>query len=92
MAAAVAAAVLAPRVLAATDRLTLPWFDAWLKTGVIVAYFVLGTVVLPSLILELNVVTALPRIARDLVGVAVWTVAVGLGLWGLWWAQRRNRV
>jgi hypothetical protein len=63
-----------------------------LKTGVIVVYFVVGTVVLPSRILELSVVTALPRIARDLVGVGVWMAAVGLGLWGLWWAQRRNRV
>ncbi len=89
---AVAAAVLAPRVLGATDRLTLPWFDAWVKTAVIVVYFVVTTVVVPSLILELGLVASLPRLVQDLVGVGAWAVALGLGLWGLWWAQRRNRV
>lgn len=89
---AIAGAVAAPRVVAVIDRTHTSGVDVALKAGLIVVYFVVGTVVLPSRILELSVVTALPRIARDLVGVGVWTVAVGLGLWGLWWAQRRNRV
>jgi mono/diheme cytochrome c family protein len=90
--AAVAAAVLAPKLLATTDRLTLPWFDAWLKTAVIVVYFIVTTVVVPSLILELGPVASLPRLVQDLIGVAAWGVALGLGLGGLWWAQRRSRV
>lgn len=92
LAAAVATAVLAPRVLAANDRLALPWVDAWLKTAVIVVYFVVGTVIVPARILDLEVVASLPRLAQDLIGVGAWSVGVGLGLWGLWWAQRRSRV
>ena len=92
IAAAVAAAVLVPKVVAVTDRVTLPWFDAWLKTSVIVVYFVVGMVLLPSLILELDFIASLPRLAQDLIGVGVWGLAVGIGLWGLWWLQRRNRI
>jgi len=89
---AVVAGVMAPRLVATTDRLNLTWLDAWLKTSVIVAYFVLGTVVVPSLILELGAIASLPRLVRDVIGLGVWGGAVGLGLWGLWWAQRRSRV
>lgn len=84
--------VLAPMVLGTTDRLHLPWLDAWLKTAVIVAYFVIATAVLPSLLLKSEVIDSLPGTAQDLIGAGVWAVAVGAGLWGLWWAQRRNRI
>jgi mono/diheme cytochrome c family protein len=88
----VLAIVLAPMIMATTDRVHLPWPNAWLKTGVIVIYFVVATAVVPSLVLKSGVVAGFPRTAQDFVGSAVWGGALVLGLWGLRWAQRSNRI
>jgi mono/diheme cytochrome c family protein len=88
----VLAVVLAPMALATTDRLHLPWPNAWLKSGVIVLYFIIATAVMPSLVLKSGVVAGFPRTAQDFVGTAVWGGALVAGLWGLRWAQRSNRI
>ncbi len=83
---------LGPVVLAPTDRIHLPWWRAWVKTTVIVLYFVVATVWLPSTLLRLQAVGELPRYARDLIASGVWFVALAVGIWGLWWADREQRI
>jgi hypothetical protein len=56
----------------------------------IVAYFVLATVWLPSWVLRLPAVAQASRFVADLVGTAVWTAFLGLGMWGLRVSQRRG--
>lgn len=84
--------VVGPAVLAPTDRIHLPWWQAWVKTATIVVYFVVATVWLPSALIETRFVGELPRFARDLIGAGVWFVALALGIWALWWADREQRI
>ena len=63
-----------------------------MKTATIVVYFVVATVWLPSTILGLQAVGELPRYARDLIASGVWGVALAVGIWGLWWADREQRI
>lgn len=92
LAAGVAALVLAPRVLATTDRVHLPWLDAWMKTAAIVGYFIIAIVVVPAFVMEAPIVTQLPTQAQYLVGSVIWGGGLLIGLVGLWWAQRRKRI
>jgi hypothetical protein len=85
-------AVFGARVIRVIDRRTVSWFDAWLKTTVIVAYFTVFTVVLPSFVLQTSAVSSLSRTMQELVGSGVWAVGLGFGLWGLWYAQRTDRI
>jgi len=86
------AVVLGPRVIRVIDRRTLSWPDGWLKSVVIVVYFIVFTVFLPSFVLQMSTVAALSRPAQELVGSAVWAVGLGAGLVGLWYAQRTSRI
>jgi hypothetical protein len=43
-------------------------------------------------VLEIETVQQLPRIAQDLIAVAVWLGALGAGLWALWYAHRERRI
>jgi hypothetical protein len=81
-----------PRLLAANDRRTITWLDAWTKTGVIAIAAVILTVYLPSKVLELGAVRDLPREAQDLTAVGIWSVGLGSLLLGLWYAHRKNRI
>lgn len=80
------------RVVRVVDRRDLSWLDAWLKTTVIVAYFIVFTVFLPSYALQTPTVSGLSRPAQELIGSAVWAVGLGAGLWALWYAQRTKRI
>ncbi len=84
--------VLGPRVIAAGDRRELTWFDAGLKSSVIVVGMIVGTTIIPSRVLEIETVQQLPRIAQDLIAVSVWLGALGAGLWALWYAHRERRI
>jgi hypothetical protein len=84
--------VLSPRIVAVCDRLTLPWLDGSAKAAVIVIWFVLFTVFVPSWVLQSRTVGGWDRNLQDLVGVGLWTFALGGGLWALWWAQREKRI
>lgn len=90
--AAVIVFVLAPRITGATDRVTLPWLDAWLKTALIVGFFIVGTVFVPSLVIQSDIVTDLPRELQDIIGSGLWGGALLIGLAGLWWFHRENRI
>jgi ABC-type Na+ efflux pump permease subunit len=84
--------VLVPWVFKPIDRRTVSWAAAWARTTIIVLYFIGFTVVLPSLVIKSSVIAALPRTAQQLIGAGLWTVALVIGLWGLWWAPRSERV
>lgn len=86
------ALALVPWVFKPIDRKTVPWPKAWARTTIIVLYFIAFTVVLPSLVIKSPTVAALPRTAQQLIGAGIWTAGLGIGLWGLWWAQRSERV
>ena len=92
IAAAVAALVLAPRLVGANNRFETPWLDAWLKSALIVVAVAILIVIIPNMVLTLSSVTTLGRFYQDLIGVAVWGVGLSALLAGLWWAHRESRV
>ena len=92
IAVAAVAFVMAPRVVAATDRVNLPWLDAWMRSGIIVAFFVIFTVYIPSRIIQTETVGRLDRIVQDVIASGLWLGALLAGLAGLWWAHRDNRI
>jgi mono/diheme cytochrome c family protein len=77
---------------AVTDRLDLPWLNAWAKSAVIVIWFVLFTVFVPSWVLQSDSVAKMADTTQDLVGAGVWSAGLVLGIETLWWAQREKRV
>lgn len=83
---------MSPRIIAVGDRLELPWLDAWAKSAVIVIWFVLFTVFVPSWVLQSDSVSKMADTTQDLVGVGVWSAGLVLGIWTLWWAHREKRV
>ena len=86
------ALVLGPRVIAANDRRTIPWTDAWMKTAVIVVGLIVATTVIPAKVLELDTVQELPRAGQDLIAVGIWSFALVVSLWALWYAHREKRI
>jgi len=66
------------------------WASAALRALLIIAYFAVLTVWLPSSILKLQAVAGSPQLVTDLIALTVWGVFVGLGLWGLHETQRRG--
>lgn len=92
LAAGVVLLVLAPRLLSANDRLSVPWLDAWLKTASIVIAVYLLVIYIPNWALTTDPVAGLSRFGQDLVGTSLWTLGVGILLAGLWYAHRESRV
>ena len=90
--AAVAALVLAPRLLRQNSRLAVPWLDAWLKTAVIVLAVAMLTIVIPDWALKQGAVSKLSRFAQDLIGTGLWSIGVAVILGGLWYAHRESRI
>lgn len=84
--------VLAPRAISVHDRRTMPWLDAWLKTAIIVVGLVVSLVILPTMVLEWEPVTRLPRIVGDLLATGLFTGALVVGIVALWWFHRENRI
>lgn len=84
--------VLADRIFGKIDRLTVPWLDAWLKTAIIVVWFIVFTVFVPSEVLQTEAVAKLSDTAQDLIGVSLWALGLGAGLAGLWFAHRESRI
>ena len=68
------------------------WGSAWIRAGVIFAYFALATVWLPSAIIEFGPVARAPRIVQDLLGSGTWVVALAAGVIGLRYAQKVKRI
>ena len=92
LAGAAVAVVLGPRFAGRIDRLTVPWFDAWMKTAIIVAFFIIFTVFIPSMVLQTQTVAGLDRIFQDIIGTGLWVLGLGIGLWALWYAHRDRRI
>lgn len=92
LAAAAGLLVLSPRIVSTIDRLDVPWLDAWLRSGIIVVYFVVATVVVPSVVLQTETVSRLDRPVQDVIGVGLWTGGLVVGLLGLWYTHRERRI
>jgi mono/diheme cytochrome c family protein len=97
-----AGVVLTPIVLARSEGGTFTPVQTWLKSGAIVAYFVIATVVIPSMVVESDALASSPSvwgdlisddlwdIIRSLIGTGVWMLALGIGVWGLRRVQRNK--
>ena len=68
------------------------WGSAWMRAAVIVAYFAIATVWLPSAIIEFGPVSTAPRLVQDLLSSGVWFVALAAGVVGLRYAQKAKRI
>ena len=89
---AIGVAVLGPRFVSRNDRLDTPWLDAWLKSAVIVGGFIVFTVFVPDWAMQTDTVSGLSRNTQDMVGVGLWLLGLGGGLWGLWYAHREKHI
>lgn len=83
---------LAPRIVGQVDRLEMPWFDAWLKTAVIVVGFILVTVYIPSEVLQTDYVSKLGDFGQNIIGLGLWGGGLVVGIWALWYAHRDRRI
>jgi mono/diheme cytochrome c family protein len=92
LAAAVILLVLAPRLLSANDRLSVPWLDAWLKTASILLAVFLLVIYIPNWALQQGAVARLSRFGQDVIGTGLWTIGLVALLGGLWYAHRESRV
>lgn len=88
-----ALAVLGPRIVGViSNRGDVSAVDAGLKVAAIVAYFIVMTVVAPSLVLQTEVISRLPGGVQDFVALSIWMGSLAIGILGLWWAQRQDRI
>jgi len=87
---AVAALVVVPSVLIRNDRHEFDAIRSWSKAIIIFLFFVVATVVVPSLVLQWGPVSRAPRLVQDLVGSGLWLGALGVGLWALRRGQRER--
>ncbi|MGF1665997.1 MAG: c-type cytochrome [Acidimicrobiia bacterium] len=92
VAAAAIAFVMAPRIIAANDRLTMPWLDAWLRVAIITVFFIVVLAFVPSMILQTETVGRLPRVVQETITLALWGGGFAAGVWGLWYAHRDGRI
>jgi len=62
--------------------------DVWAKTAVIVLFFIVFTVMIPSMIIKAGFLSSLPSLARDLLGTGAWVIFLGGGMYLLRRAQK----
>jgi hypothetical protein len=67
------------------------WFDAGLKTAVIVVATIMFVAYLPSRVLQTGTVSNFSRPVQDLVGSTVWGIGFVVVLTGLWYLRRERR-
>jgi mono/diheme cytochrome c family protein len=92
VAAAAIGFVMAPRIIAANDRLSMPWLDAWLRVAIISVFFIVALAFVPSMILQTETVARLPRMVQETITLGLWGGGFAVGLWGLWYAHRDGRI
>lgn len=56
------------------------------------AYFFVTTVWLPDLVLGMDAVAGASDLVRDTVGLVIWSIGLGAGLWMLRRAQQRGLI
>jgi hypothetical protein len=81
------------------DRPEFSTGQAWFRSLLIVAYFIVATVIIPSMVIEAGLLAEAPGDVvsddtwddiRGLIGSGVWLAAFGLGVWGLRRLQQRG--
>ena len=88
---AAVAIVLGPMAIARrADGGTFSTSVVWVKTAAVVLFFVVFTVMLPSMVLKWSVLSSVPSLMRDLIGSGVWFVALAAGFFLLRRAQQRR--
>jgi len=92
LAAVFIAIVFGSRIIGKIDRREVSWLDAWLKTGVIVVGLIVSIVILPAKFIELGFVQDMSRNVRDLLTVGIWSGALAVSLFVLWYAHRERRI
>jgi mono/diheme cytochrome c family protein len=92
LAAGAIAFVMAPRIIAVTDRLSMPWLDAWLRVAIITVFFIVVMAFVPSMVLGTETVARLPRPVQDTIALGLWGGGLAAGMWGLWYAHRDGRI
>lgn len=70
----------------------MSWGTAGMRALLIVAYFVLATVWLPSRVIRLGPVAELSSTVQGVVATAVWAGALITGMWALRFAQGRRAI
>ena len=70
----------------------MSWINAYVRGLLIVAYFVVATVILPNAVLRLDPVLSASDVIRDLLVLAVWGAGLVAGLWLLRRLQRRGAI
>lgn len=80
------------RVVAVIDRRQVSWVDAWAKTVVIVVALIVSTVIVPAKVLEMGFVQDMSQAAQDLITVGLWSGALVICLFVLWYAHRERRI
>ncbi len=68
----------------------MSWINASLRGLLIVAYFVLATVIVPNLVLQIDALVGASDAIRDVVVLAVWGAGFLVGLWVLRRLQARG--
>lgn len=92
LAAGAIAFVMAPRIVGAHDRLSMPWLDAWLRVAIIAVFFIVVLAFVPSMVLGTETVARLPRPVQDTIALGLWGGGLAAGLWGLWYTHREGRI
>lgn len=73
-------------------RNELTWWNAYGRAVLIFLFFVLATTWLPSWLLTQETVAGWPRLVGDLLGSGLWMVMLAVGIGGLIWMQRAERI
>ena len=94
--------VMWPVVAAPAEGTPFEGPQAWLKASLIAAYFIILTVMLPSKVIESDMLSGPPSVwgdifsteawdlIRSVIGSGVWLALIGFGIWGLRWVQKRG--
>lgn len=70
----------------------MSWLQASIRAALIVAYFIVATVWLPDVVVNLDPIAGGSAIVRDAVVLAVWGGGFVAGAWFLRRSQRRETV
>jgi hypothetical protein len=68
------------------------WLSASARGAIIILYLVIATVVIPNAILRMGAIAQAPSFVQDLVPLAVWSIGLFGGLYGMRVAQSRGLI